>query len=78
MRQEQDEGKSDEDENQEEKGARKKPAKRLWQELDKEEDKGMVSGGKMMTGIEFTGMAGIGFVDLSGIETVRQDASSND
>jgi hypothetical protein len=76
MRQEQDEGESDKDDK--EKDARKKPAKCLRQELDKEDNKDVVEGGKMMTGIEFTGMDGIGFVDLPGIETVRHDDSSND
>jgi hypothetical protein len=78
MRQEQDEGKHDQDDNQEEKDARRKPAEHLSQELDKEGDKDAVEGGKMMTGIEFTGTDGIGFVHLPSIETVRHDYSSND
>jgi hypothetical protein len=80
MRQEQDEGELDKDDNQEEKDASKKPAKRLRQELDKEDDTDAVEGGKMMTGIEFTDMDGIGFVHLPGIqvETVRHDYFSND
>jgi hypothetical protein len=78
MQQEQDEGESDKDDNQEQKDARRKPAKCLQQELDKEDDNDTVEGDNMMTEMEFTDMDGIGFVDLPGIETVRHDDSSND
>jgi hypothetical protein len=79
MRQEHDEGEHDKDDNQEERDAQRKPAKCLQQELDKEDDKDAVEeGAKTMTGIEFTGMDGIGIVHLPGIETVRHDFSSND
>ncbi|KAJ7890418.1 hypothetical protein B0H13DRAFT_2340934 [Mycena leptocephala] len=76
MQQEQDEGESDKDDNQEEKDARRKPAKCLQQELDKEDDNDTVEGGNMMTEMEFTDMDGTGFVDLPGIETNSEDEAT--